>query len=124
MQYLLKKYGNGRFSVEAGTQNELDDIYFQHFAEGTLMPYMVMKLIFGKLYEASPFFIKPISGMLGSQVGKMYIDPNVKKSFLMIAEYLEKDGGRQWLAGGSEPTGADFMVRPPSHLVTRWKLME
>ena len=30
----------------------------------------------------------------------------------MIDGYLSKDGGRDWLAGGTEPTGADFMVRP------------
>jgi hypothetical protein len=48
------------------------------------MPYMVMKLIFGKLYEASPFFIKPISGMLGSQVGKAYWELVLEVIFALV----------------------------------------
>jgi glutathione S-transferase len=37
VSYLVKKYGNGRFVTPAGDeQKALDDLYFQHFAEGEL----------------------------------------------------------------------------------------
>jgi hypothetical protein len=35
VEYLIKKYGNGRFTVpDDQTEKQLDDRYFAHFAEG------------------------------------------------------------------------------------------
>lgn len=40
VEYLIKKYGNGRFQVPADqTQKQLDDSYFSHFAEGESVNY-------------------------------------------------------------------------------------
>ena len=129
VEYLIKKYGNGRFTVpDSETEKQLDDRYFSHFAEGTflgyglvcsltsalwtgsLMPPLVMKLLFSTMYTRSPFFIKPVVSMLTGGVNAGYIDPNLKNMFGMIDTYLAKDGGRDWLAGQQEPTAADFMV--------------
>lgn len=45
-----------------GTQQYLDYRYFMHYAEGSLMPYLLRKLIFGKIKTAKvPFFVRPIS---------------------------------------------------------------
>lgn len=77
---------------------------------GSLMPPLVMKLIFSTMVEKSPFFIRPISSALAGQVNSGYLDPNLKKMFALIDSYLAKDGGRNWLAGTDEPTGADFLV--------------
>lgn len=71
-----------------------------------------MKLLFNSMYAKSPFFIKPVVGLLSGQVNKSYLDPIVSGAFDIIDDTLKKDGGRQWLAGGSEPTGADFMASP------------
>lgn len=75
------------------------------------MPPLVMKLVLTKAEASSPFFIRPIVGLVKNGIFSGYIDPNLKRIFAMINGYLERDGGRQWLAGGNEPTGADFMVR-------------
>ena len=79
---------------------------------GTMMPLLVMKLVFNTLVERSPFFIRPISSTLSGQINKSYIDPNLVKMFQLLDTYLSKDGGREWLAGSDGPTGADFMVSP------------
>lgn len=77
---------------------------------GSLMPPLVMKLVFSTMVEKSPFFIRPISSALAGQVTSGYIDPSLKKMFALIDSYLAKEGGRKWLAGTEEPTAADFLV--------------
>ncbi|KAL7009631.1 hypothetical protein EMMF5_000539 [Cystobasidiomycetes sp. EMM_F5] len=113
VQYLISKYGKGRFVIHDDEDKQLDDTFFQHFAEGSLMPPLVMKLVLTKAEASSPFFIRPIVGLVKNGIFSGYIDPNLKRIFAMINGYLERDGGRQWLAGGNEPTGADFMMEFP-----------
>lgn len=85
-------------------------LLFRNETAGSLMPPLVMKLIFSTMVEKSPFFIRPISSALSNQVTSGYLDPNLKKMFALVDGYLARDGGRKWLAGTDEPTGADFMV--------------
>lgn len=74
------------------------------------MPPLLIKLLFSTMYNRSPFFIKPVVSMLTGGVNSGYVDPNLKNMFEMLDTYLAKDGGREWLAGQSEPTAADFMA--------------
>jgi len=114
VDYLIKKYGKGRFQTPEGDEQKArDDLYFSHFAEGTLMPLMVIKLLFSTMYTRSPFFIKPVASMLTGGVNASYVDPNMKRMFALIDSYLAKDGGRQFIAGGDAqgaPTAADFLL--------------
>jgi hypothetical protein len=49
-----------------------------HYSEGTLMPILVNKLIFGVIPSRSPFLIRPlVSGIFG-QLNKMLITPSMK----------------------------------------------
>lgn len=36
VQYLISKYGKGRFVIHDDEDKQLDDTFFQHFAEGEL----------------------------------------------------------------------------------------
>lgn len=121
VEYLIEKYGNGRFVTPTGDkQKQLDDRYFQHFAEGSMMPYLVMKLLFMGMQARSPFFIRPIATLLSNGVDSAFIGPNIKSCMQLVSDTLTKDGGRQWLAGGSEPTGADFMMSFPLEWVQQY----
>jgi glutathione S-transferase len=82
------------------------------------MPPLVMKLVFTTMVDRSPFFIRPISSGLASQVCKGFIDPSLKKMIALIDSYLNKDGGRKWLAGTEEPTASDFLVSSWSYSIT------
>jgi len=114
VEYLIKKYGNGRFTAPALDEaKQLEDTYFLHFAEGSFMPPLVMKHIFNAVQTNSPFFIRPIVSAIAGQVEKSSIDPNVKRMFGLLDETLSKDGGRKWIIGMDEPTGADFMLSFP-----------
>lgn len=45
-EYLLEKYGDKERDYPHTEQGKLDNLYFSHYAEGTLMPLLVNKLIF------------------------------------------------------------------------------
>ena len=58
LEYLVETYGNGRFMPAAGTAERIHYTYFLHYAEGSLMPLLLMKLIFSRIPARLPFFMQ------------------------------------------------------------------
>ncbi|KAH9941224.1 uncharacterized protein BXZ73DRAFT_88389 [Epithele typhae] len=99
--YLIEKYGKGRGkATEAGFVN---DLFYVHYSEGSLAPILVMKLVFGIIPKQAPFFIRWLLNMVFKAVDSAFIGPRLK-----IEAHLNKCG--DWIAGGSEPTAADYMM--------------
>ena len=44
LEYLSDTYGGGKFSPPAGTPERLHYTYFMHYAEGSLMPLLFMRI--------------------------------------------------------------------------------
>ena len=62
IEYLVDRYGNGRLIPQAGTPDRLRYIYWMHFAEGSLMPPLLLQLIFNRLDQGKmPFFVRPVA---------------------------------------------------------------
>ena len=61
LEYLVETYGKGGFIPAAGTAERIHYRYFLHYAEGSLMPLLFMKLGFGKLPERVPFIMRPVA---------------------------------------------------------------
>lgn len=109
VEYLIEKYGRGRFSPDSAT-SKLDNTFFMHYAEGSFMPPLVLKMVFSTIQEKSPFFVRPFTSIVANQICSSFIDPANQTNFRLVDWYLRKDGGRAFLAGGNDPTGGDFMV--------------
>lgn len=62
--------------------------------------------------------MRPFIRMVANQISASFIDPIIKTNFSLMDQALSKDSGRQFLAGGREPTAGDFMVGSDT-LVTR-----
>ncbi|KAF5390097.1 hypothetical protein D9757_003872 [Collybiopsis confluens] len=107
IEYIIRKYGQGKLSSLPEGQNAVDDLYFLHYAEGTLMPILVNKLIFSLVPTYAPWFIRWFVKMIFNQVSQMVVEPELKKNINMIDTHLEK---KEWLAGASGPTAADFAM--------------
>lgn len=54
IEYLLERYGHGRFLPAAGTPEFLRYRYWLHYAEGSLMPLLVMKLVLSTVPGRTP----------------------------------------------------------------------
>ena len=117
VDYLIRHYGEGRF-VPADPERVDDDVFWNHFAEGSLMPTLVMKLVFSLIPGKMPFFVRPIRNAIVSNVNSAFLDPDLKRKSDFIADELNKkcDGGNDWFAGGDKdgnPTAADFQMAFP-----------
>ena len=57
IEYLLERYGAGRLEPAKGTPERLRFTYWLHFAEGSAMSPLLMKLVFDRIETAPmPFF--------------------------------------------------------------------
>lgn len=109
VEYLAQNFGDGRF-LPNDTDTKLAYTYWMHYAEGSLMPLLVMKQIFRKALETPmPFFIKPIIRILPDKIGSLYLDPTLGSHLDFVNEHL---GTVTWLCG-DQLTGADFLMSFP-----------
>ncbi|TBU23633.1 thioredoxin-like protein [Dichomitus squalens] len=106
IEYIIKKYGNGR--AQPPESGWLDDLYYTHYAEASLMPILVNKIIFKIIPERSPFLIRPLLRSVFNQVSALMLNPRLKTHVQMIEDHLAKTNG--WFAGGEVPTAADYMM--------------
>jgi glutathione S-transferase len=79
IEYLVEKYGGGRLAPAPGTPSRLRYTYWLHYAEGSAMPLVVMKLVLQRMPAGAPFFIKPIAGMISRGVQKAFVDPQLAR---------------------------------------------
>ena len=110
VEYLLDTYGEGRLRPAAGTPERLQFTYWLHFAEGSAMPPLLMKLVFDKVRSAPvPFFIKPIVKGIANKVTTSFIAPNIKSQLDFMEGALAK---QNWFAG-KEFSAADIQMSFP-----------
>ncbi|THH29247.1 hypothetical protein EUX98_g4941 [Antrodiella citrinella] len=110
VEYIVQKYG--RSKVQPPDSGKIHDLYFKHYAEGTLMPILVNKLVFSIVPERSPFFIRPIARMMFGALTAKLVTPRLLAHAAYLEKHLEQDD-KQWFAGGEEPTIADYMMSFP-----------
>ena len=110
VEYLVDRYGKGALIPPPGSPQRLRYTYWLHFAEGTAMPYLVMKLVFNRIEKAPmPFFARPIARGIVGKVKGGFIDPNLER----IVAYIESELGRaDWFAGDAF-TAADIQMSMP-----------
>ena len=110
VEYLVDTHGGGRLKPPPGTTEARRYTYWLHFAEGSLMPPLLVALIFAKVRGAKvPFFVKPIVKGIAAQVHKAYIDPNVNNLLAFMESELHQ---RDWFAG-DDFTAADVQMNYP-----------
>ncbi len=101
VEYLIDTYGQqAGLRPAPGTPGRLRYNYWLHFAEGTAMSPLLMKLVFTRVKTAPmPFFAKPIARGIADKVMRMMVDPNLARQ----TAYIESE-----LAKGAWFLGADF----------------
>lgn len=103
MAYLLKAYDpDAKFhpvvdadSVQAAGKAWRDYEFWMHFAEGSLMPPMVMSLILQKASAKSPWFARPVINQLKDGIHRMILDNNISSALKLLETAL---AGQSWLA--------------------------
>lgn len=110
VEYLAVRHGNGRLLPEPGSDDYWRCRYFMHFAEGSAMPLLLLKLVFDRVASAKmPFFARPIARGIADKVLKGFVLPQIRAQ----RGYLEAElGDREWFAG-RDFSIADIMMSFP-----------
>ncbi|HEX7933013.1 MAG TPA: glutathione S-transferase [Paraburkholderia sp.] len=115
IEYLVGQYGHGRFAPAPGTPERLRYTYWLHYAEGSAMPPLLLKLVALRIASAPmPFFAKPIARKIAATLQSSFIDPQLKLHLGYIESELSKSA---WFAG-DEFTAADVQMSFPLEAAT------
>jgi glutathione S-transferase len=109
LEYLVDRYGNGRLRPPAGTPQALRCTYWMHFAEGSAMPPLLMKLVFDTIEKKSPLLVRPIAAGIAAKVKAVAVTPNLKRHLA----YMEAELGRSTWFAGEDFTVADIQMSFP-----------
>ena len=110
IEYLIERYGNGRLVPTIGTLEHLRYTYWLHYAEGSAMPPLLLKLIFDQIEKnPMPFFVRPIARAIVSRVKSSFIEPQIAQHL----DYMEAELGKSTWFTGNEFTAADIQISFP-----------
>ena len=94
LEYFADREGKLRPS---GEDANLECTFFLHYGEGSVMPPLLVRLIFTRLRTAPmPFFIKPIARGIADKVDASYTDPALDLHLGFVEQTLAK---RPYFAG-------------------------
>jgi len=107
IETLIERHGNGRLAPAAGSPEAMRYRYWLHFAEGTAMSPLLLKLVFDRIETSKmPFFAKPIAKAIAAKAKSAFINPNIANHL----NYMEAELGKsEWFAGDAF-TGADIQM--------------
>lgn len=110
IEYLARTYGKDTMLPEGDGQSWLDYTYWLHYAEGSLMPPLVMRLVFEKVKtNPMPFFIRPVAKGIADKTNQIFIGPMIKTHMDFVEAHLAKN---TWFLGDNL-SAADIQMSFP-----------
>ena len=114
LEYLQSRYGDDTFCLPKGPDDRLAYTYWLHYAEGSAMPLLVLKLIFDKIERAPmPFFARPIGRTIAKRAKDLLVNRQLVEHLDYIESHLMK---HEWFAGG-QISAADIQMSFPLEAV-------
>lgn len=111
METLCERYDPDHKLLPAhGTPEHRRVRYWLHYAEGSIMPWLLMTLVFSSLpKQKMPFFVKPVVQGISGKVHAKLLDPQIA----LHRDYLEAELGKSTWFGGETLTVADVAMSLP-----------
>lgn len=111
VEYLLGHYDNpGLAPGPESPDARLRYTYWLHYAEGSLMPWLLLRLAFDSLSRPpAPLPFRPLGAVVGQAVKAQFVNPQIA----LHLDYLENElAAHTWFAGETF-TAADVMMSFP-----------
>ena len=110
VDYLAQAYSKGTLSPEYGTEAYLRYNYWMHYAEGSAMPPLLLRLVSHRIRTAPvPFFVRPITAKIAGQLESGFVGPQIETHF----DFVEAELGRsEWFVGDAF-SAADIQMSFP-----------
>ena len=110
VEYVLQRHGDGRLQPAADSEEGLRFRYWMHYAEGSAMPPLLLKLISQRIASAPmPFFARPIARRIARTLQAEVVDPQLALHMGYIDSELRRTG---WFAGDAF-SAADIQMSFP-----------
>jgi len=110
VEYLVERYGEGRLAPATGTPDRIRYLYWLHYAEGSVMPPLLLKLVFERMKDAPmPFFVKPFARAIADRGLTTFIQPQIK----LHLDYMEGELGKSAWFVGENFSAADVQMSFP-----------
>ncbi|WP_296814423.1 glutathione S-transferase [Brevundimonas sp.] len=109
VEWLLESYGQGRLRPARGTEDARRFTYWLHYAEGSAMTPLLLRLIFGELPRRVPFLVRPIAKGISKAMNARMIQPQLDAHI----GYWETELARSDWFAGDQFTAADIMMSFP-----------
>ena len=107
IEYMIERQGGNQLVPAAGSADKRRYTYFMHYAEGSAMSPLLMKLVFDRIETAPmPFFVKPVARSIAQKVKGSFILPQIQNHLAFLESELSKS---TWFAG-EEFTAADIQL--------------
>src|SRR5713101_9384157 len=92
VEYLVGTYGNGRLIPPPDTPERLRYTYWLHYAEGSAMPPLLLKLVFDRMPKGPmPALLRPLVRRIAERARRGFVDPQIA----LHLNYLEGELGRR-----------------------------
>ncbi|TLX65201.1 glutathione S-transferase [Stutzerimonas nosocomialis] len=110
IEYLLDRYAQGRLQPAPGSPDHLRFRYWMHYAEGSAMPPLLLKLVFDEVAQGPmPFFVRPFARAIANGANRAFIGPQLKTHL----DYMEAELGKAPWFAGEDFTAADVQMSFP-----------
>jgi glutathione S-transferase len=111
LEYLQESYDPGDRLKPLSPQDRIQYRFWLHYAEGSLMPPLLMKLVFGSLGKPPvPIGLRTVGKILGQGVQKGYINKQLATHAAFIEQHLAQNS---WFAG-EQLSMADIQMSYPA----------
>jgi glutathione S-transferase len=109
VEYIVGTYGQGRLVPPAGTPERLRWTYWLHYAEGSAMTPLLLKLVFTALPARAPGLLKGLVKGIAAKAQSGFVDPQLKSHI----DYWDAELGKSAWFAGPDFTAADIMMSFP-----------
>lgn len=110
LEYLVQRYGEDRLVPAANTAEHLRYRYWMHYAEGSAMPPLLLRLVFDRVSNGPmPFFIRPVARAIAKGANQAFIGPQLK----LHLSYMEDELGKSLWFAGEDFSVADIQMSFP-----------
>ncbi|MFD2262967.1 glutathione S-transferase [Lacibacterium aquatile] len=108
-QHLLAQHEGHSLVPPVGSAARQRLIYWLHYAEGSAMPPLLLKLLFTRMPKQAPWFLRPVARLIANGALSSFIDPQLRLHASYWEDQLSPAG---WFVGDSF-TAADIMMSFP-----------
>lgn len=91
LEYLQATYDKDNKFKPQNPKDLMQYNYWMHYAEGSLMPYLVMTLVMTNMPKHVPFIIRPIANKISDGVKGGFINPRLKEHTAFLEDYFSKN---------------------------------